>query len=193
MCESSDTGRAVKPFFRAKSVPFALCAVFMLLSFFARGWYYLDAGTKGLTLADAFFYVCIPLCACLLLPLLILFFGRTHPAYSFAAVIMGIAFFAYKALFFPSLTHTLLCLALYAAAGALWLLTVLGVIRTPWLLRAVFACPLLYHLIVTDAAKLFSGEPGGFMSWLPEISVLFIMAGLLCSAFSLGYTQKQWL
>ena len=116
----------------------------------------------------------------------VVFFGRKLPQLTALPVAMGVAFFAYKALGFPSRVHTALCLLLYAGVLALYALTVFGVIRTKYLLYPLFGLPFLYHLFVEDTQKYFFAEPPvPVFEWLPEISVLCIMASLFFISVSL--------
>ncbi len=116
----------------------------------------------------------------------VVFFGRKLPQLTALPVAMGVAFFAYKAIGFPSRVHTALCLILYTGVFALYTLTVFGVIRTKYLLYPLFGLPFLYHLFVEDTRKYFFAEPPvPVFEWLPEISVLCIMASLFFISVSL--------
>jgi hypothetical protein len=90
-------------------------------------------------------------------------------------------FFAAKALTFPSLIHTVLCLCLYALVAALYTATVTGRVPTQKLLWLLFGLPMLYHIFVEDRQKL--GWP--LHDWLPELSVLCCMASLLCISLAM--------
>jgi hypothetical protein len=88
---------------------------------------------------------------------------------------LGCIFFALKALTFPSLLHTLLCLCLYTLVLVLYTATVTGTIPTQRLLIPLFALPLLYHIFVEDMGRAWTLWP-----LLQELSVLCCMAALLC-------------
>ena len=96
-------------------------------------------------------------------------------------VLMGVVFFMVKAFTFETMTHTVLCLILYTAVLVIYSLTIFGIIRTKYLLYPLFGLPLLYHIFVEDMQIYILAEPPvPFFEWLPEISVLCIMAALLC-------------
>jgi len=97
---------------------------------------------------------------------------------------LGCAFFALKALTFPSVLHTVLCLCLYALVLVLYTATVTGRVPTQKLLIPLFALPLLYHIFVEDMQKTWT-----LHTFLPELSVLCCMAALLC--ISLAMKKKN--
>ena len=85
---------------------------------------------------------------------------------------------------------TVLCLCLYALVAVLYTATVTGRVPTQKLLWPLFALPLLYHIFVEDLQLyVFAEPPVPYFEWLPEISVLLIMAGLLC--VSLGLERRK--
>ena len=62
----------------------------------------------------------------------------------------------------------------------------LGWLPTKKLLYPLFGLPLIYHLLVEDPGKYFFADPPvSVWDWLPELSVLCIMAGLLSLSVSL--------
>jgi len=101
------------------------------------------------------------------------------------AVVIGVAFFILKAQTFAPL-HKTLCTILYIAVLVLFTSTVLGLLPTKKLLYPLFGLPLIYHILVEDTQLYFFAEPPvPVWDWLPEVSVLCIMAGLLCLSVSL--------
>ena len=77
--------------------------------------------------------------------------------------------------------HIILCLCLYTLVLVLYCLTVFGIIPTKKLLYPLFGLPLLYHVFIEDMKNYILAQPPvPIIEWLPEISVLLIMAGLLC-------------
>ena len=69
---------------------------------------------------------------------------------------------------------------------ALYTLTIFGVIRTKVLLYPLFGLPLAYHIFVEDMQLYILADPRPpFAEWLPEISVLCIMASLLAVSFAI--------
>ena len=97
---------------------------------------------------------------------------------------LGCAFFALKALTFPSLVHTILCLCLYTLVLVLYTATVTGRVPTQRLLIPLFALPLLYHIFVEDMGREWTLYP-----LLQELSVLCCMAALLC--LSIAMKKKE--
>ena len=156
----------------------ALCLLsmaLMLLSAAARLWYYLaDPVATAMTLsqADIFLLVGLPVFSAAL-------FGRRTIVPLTAPVAGFVVFFLYKALSFSSVLHTVLCSILYLAVLVFFLLTALGVLRTRIFLLLLAGLPLLVHIIMD-----FSDYEGFFL-FLPELSVLLLMASLLCLALRL--------
>lgn len=114
---------------------------------------------------------------------------RLTVEYTALGVLFGVVFFIIKALSFPSRLHTILCIILYLTVLGLYSATVFGLLPTKKLLYPLFGLPLLYHIFVEDMKLYVLAEPRvPYFEWLPEISVLLIMAGLLC--ISLGLEQR---
>jgi len=97
---------------------------------------------------------------------------------------LGCVFFAIKALTFPSILHTVLCLCLYALVAVLYTATVTGRVPTQKLLWPLFGLPLLYHIFVEDMQKEWTPH-----TFLPELSVLCCMVALL--SVSLAMKRKD--
>ena len=128
----------------------------------------------------------LPLVAAAVFLWVVLRRGETHTGCTVLSVLCGVVFFIVKALSFPSRLHTVLCILLYLTVLSLYSLTVLGRIPTKTLLYPLFGLPLLYHIFVEDTKLyLFADPPVPFLQWLPEISVLMIMASLLCISVAL--------
>ena len=155
----------------------ALCLLsmaLMLLSAAARLWYYLaDPVATAMTLSQADLY-----------PVLLALFGRRTIVPLTAPVAGFVVFFLYKALSFSSVLHTVLCSILYLAVLVFFLLTALGVLRTRIFLILLAGLPLLVHIIMDLS------DYEGFFLFLPELSVLLLMASLLCLALRLRPSGK---
>ena len=52
-------------------------------------------------------------------------------------------------------------------------------------LGLVFTLPLLYHIFVEDLAKLRAPVPPTLVEWMPEFSVLLIMAALATATWGM--------
>ena len=133
--------------------------------------------------------VALPIGSALLLIAFVWLFGRRALWTTFIPVILGAVFFIVKSLGFESMVHTVLCILLYAAVIALYTGTVFGVIRTKWILAALFGLPFLYHIFVEDLPALRdTANPVSFSGGMQEMSVLCIMLGLFCLALSMKKT-----
>ena len=132
-----------------------------------------------LSQADIFLLVGLPVFSAALYPVLLALFGRRTIVPLTAPVAGFVVFFLYKALSFSSVLHTVLCSILYLAVLVFFLLTALGVLRTRIFLLLLAGLPLLVHIIM-DLSDYES-----FFLFLPELSVLLLMASLLCLALRL--------
>ena len=117
--------------------------------------------------------------------------GRQAKAGVLTALVLGVAFFLIKATTFSPL-HQALCTLLYLTVLALFSATLLGFLSTKKLLYPLFGLPLLFHIFVEDPGKyIFANPPVPVWDWLPEISVLCIMAGLLSLSVCLECTPEK--
>lgn len=132
-----------------------------------------------LSQADIFLLVGLPVFSAALYPVLLALFGRRTIVPLLAPVAGFVVFFLYKALSFSSVLHTVLCTILYLAVLVFFLLTALGVLRTRIFLLLLAGLPLLVHIIMDLS------DYEGFFLFLPELSVLLLMASLLCLAIRL--------
>ena len=156
-----------------------LSALFMACSAVVRiVW---AAGEPSLTRSILWLQVVLPLAANVSFVAILFRDGRERLYRSAIPVWLGCVFFAVKALGFPSLIHTVLCLLLYGLVAVLYTATVTGYVPTQKLLWMLFGLPMLYHIFVEDTQK--AGWP--VHDWLPEISVLCCMAALLCISLAM--------
>ena len=133
--------------------------------------------------------IALPIGSALLLIAFVWLLGKRALWTTFIPVILGAVFFIVKSLGFESMVHTVLCILLYAAVIALYTGTVFGVIRTKWILAALFGLPFLYHIFVEDLPALRdTANPVSFSSGMQEMSVLCIMLGLFCLSLSMKKT-----
>ena len=156
---------------------------FMTVSAAVRLWYYLS---EPLTGSIVILHLFGPITAAILFILGILSGERYVKPLTIAAVVFGVGFFILKARTFAPM-HRLFCTSLYHAVLYLYLLTVEGVLPTKKLLYPLFGLPLLYHIFVEDMQLyILADPPVPVWDWMPEISVLCIMAAL----FSLTFAMK---
>lgn len=137
------------------------------------------------------FQFLMPLLAAILFYIFVIFFGRKRFALTCIPVFLGVAFFVIKSLGFPSVVHTVLRILLYSLVAALYTLTATGIIPTKIPALLVFGLPFIYHLFVEDMKKYVFASPAvPFVEWLPEISVLYIMAALFFISLSMKKAQR---
>lgn len=171
------------PFAWAACFFMLLCALFRLVYFVGR----------PMTPLVFWVHFLLPLLACVLFWAAVWIFGARCAPFSALSVLLGVVFFIVKALDFPSRIHTILCVLLYLLVLALYTLTVFGVIPTKVLLYPLFGLPLLVH-IGMDIVEALSAEVAlPFTEWLPELSVLCIMAGLLSLSAALKKQTRETL
>lgn len=187
MVEAAGKTREKRPrarFYLERSSAWAqVCIIFMLLSAIFRLF-----GVWGMW-EDEFFrntQILLPLCFNLLYALFVFLFGKRGFFMSIIPALMGVAFFIIKALGFDSWLHTVLCIILYLAGAVIYSGTVLGFIRTKWLLPLLAGLPFLYHIFIEDLARLRDTvNPMTLSEGLQELSVLCIMAALFCVGMGL--------
>jgi len=176
--EGRDTVKRSKFYIDRNTSAAYLALLFMAASAIIRVIYYSVTPMTPLVFWVHFVNV---IAAAVVFAVAVIVFGERCPQLTAIPVLMGVVFFMVKAFTFETLIHTVLCLILYTAVLVLYTLTVFGIIRTKYLLYPLFGLPLLYHIFVEDMQIYILADPQPpFFEWLPEISVLCIMAALLC-------------
>ena len=128
----------------------------------------------------------LPIFCCLLMTLCIILFGRKGFFLSVIPVMLGMVFFIWKALYYPSWVNTVICVVYNLAVAVIYTGTVFGWIPTKWLLAPMFALPFLYRVSVIDIPALSNkAEPVLFSDGMQELSILGILAGMFCVAMAL--------
>lgn len=153
----------------------------MALSLLARLIFYVPAGLSGF---DWWVYLGIPGVASLWFPAALILWGRRTLLPTCVSVLGGVFYFLVKAFTFAHWWHTLLCCILYLAVLVLYTLTVTGVLPTKKLLYPLFGLPLAFHLFVEDIF-VYVLPGASLQQWLPELSVLTIIASLLCAGLAM--------
>ncbi len=116
--------------------------------------------------------------------------GRAVKGGCLAAVALGVAFFLVRARTLAPV-HRGLCTLLYLMVFLLFYATVLGFLPTKKLLFPLFGLPFLYHLFVEDPKLYFFAHPPvPVWDWLPELSVLCIMAALFFLTFGMKCEKR---
>lgn len=166
------------PYIIERKNPFSIISVIcMLVCIVLRIFYYT---VKGFDTFEFITLLLLPLLSAVIFIAIVLFFGKTYAAATSVSVFLGVVFFIIKSFSFESVIHTALCIILYIVVLVLYTLTIFGIIPTKKLLYPLFGLPLLYHIFVEDMKLYILAEPPvPFLEWLPEISVLLIMSGLL--------------
>lgn len=82
-----------------------------------------------------------------------------------------------------SFRHHAAAILLYLAVVVLWLLTVIYVIKTKWVLVVLFILPFIKHIVMDDL-PIFLGKAPMISAdmWLKEVSMLLTMVALSCCA-----------
>lgn len=173
-----------------KSLLVRLAAVLMLLSAMFR-----IIGCWGFwkTQSECFGYmqVLLPIVCNIAFAAMILYCGEKHFSLTLIPVLMGVAFFVVKATdmkVFPMLV----CVIVSVLAGVIYFATVLGIVKTKWLLAAAVGVPLLYQLIFRDGATLLAKENAMTMDeFIPELSILCILISLLLVVFAMKKKKPE--
>lgn len=164
-----------------------LSCILMAVSAMVRLWHYLPA---DLTAGIVILHLLLPVSACLMFILGTIANGKWLIPCSVTAVVLGIVFFILKAFSFTPV-HQALCTLLYLTVLILYTLTVTGYIPTKKLLYPLFGLPLIYHIFVEDLSLYVFADPAvPVWDWMPEISVLCIMAALFSQAFAMKVMER---
>ena len=158
-------------------VAFALAVPFRLLG-------YADKITEpiyGIT------QVLLPVLCSVLMIVVMIKKGKNALWLSVIPVGLGVLSFMFKLFIDPrevSFLHHAAAILLYSAVIVLWLLTVIYVIKTKWVLVILFILPFLKHTL-TDDLPIFLGKAPMISAdmWYKELSMLLTMVALsLCAA-----------
>ena len=165
-----------------RRLPTRLAIGFMALSALLRLTYYI---AKPLPLPGMLLHLGLPVSAAIIFVFAVCLRGSSTVLPTIPSVLLGVIFFICKATAFAPL-HRTLCTVLYIAVLLLYSLTLPGIIPTKVLLYPLFSLPLLYHIFVEDTKLYFFAQPPvPVFDWFPELSVLSIMAALLCISIAL--------
>lgn len=160
-----------------------LSCLFMLMSACSRIAYF-RRERDGMSRSARFIHIVLPLSCNILYALTLPLLGKHALWATSLPVVLGTLFFALKAQTFGKI-HKLLCRLLYLAVAALYTCTVTGVIPTQRLLIPLFGLPLLFHLTDDLLSLRRVNDKPSLHTYLPEISVLLIMASLLFASISI--------
>ncbi len=130
--------------------------------------------------------VLLPVLCSVLMIAVIIFKGKDAFWLSVIPVALGVISFMVKLFIDPrkvSFLHHAAAIVLYLAVIVLWLLTVLYVIKTKWVLVILFILPFFKHLLMDDL-PIFLGKAPMISAdmWFKELSMLLTMVALsLCA------------
>ena len=131
--------------------------------------------------------VLLPVLCSVLMIAVIIAKGKKAFWLSVIPVSLGVISFMVKLFIDPrkvSFLHHAAAIVLYLAVIVLWLLTVLYIIKTKWVLVILFILPFIKHLVMDDI-PIFLGKAPMIAAdmWYKEISMLLTMVALsLCAA-----------
>jgi len=166
-----------------------LGCIIMAASAVLRLIYYL---TEPCSFSAMLIHMILPVSAAFLYIAGVLAEGKWGIPITVGAVWLGILFFILKAFIMFTPLHRNLCTILYITVFTVYTLTALGYIPTKKLLYPLFGLPLLFHIFVEDTRDyLFADPPVPYFDWIPEISVLCIMAALFCAAVAMQCEKIQ--
>ncbi len=119
--------------------------------------------------------------------------GKTAFWLSVIPVALGVISFMFKLFIDPrsvSFLHHAAAVLLYLAVIVLWLLTVLYVIKTKWVLVILFILPFIKHLFMDDL-PIFLGKAPMISAdmWYKELSMLLTMVALSLCALAFKKTS----
>jgi len=163
-----------------KSPLILTAAAFLAISFALRLFWCIHWNTT-----DAFVFpsqVLLPLFSCVLFLVCLFCWGKTKLWTTFIPAFLGVLFFILKATGFIW-WHQLLCTLLYLLVAVLYGLTVFGVAPIRKLLIPLFSLPLAFHIFIEDL--IIKWDTHTAETWIQEISVLCIMAALLCISLAM--------
>lgn len=128
----------------------------------------------------------LPVGSSILFVLILRFLGDKALSLTILPVLAGAAFFVIRALGFENMLQIVLCIALCVLTVVLYILTVIGVIRTKWILVPLFAAVLGYRIFVEDLMALRdTANPVLFADGMLELSTICILLGLLFTTLAL--------
>ncbi len=160
--------------------PFAYTAALLLFaSAIIRGLYFLISDVSP-SLSVFFVHLVIPVGSCVAMGITLMS-RKNSLVPTVWPMLFGVLFFMLKALDFE-LWHCVFCISLYAAFALVYILTVHGVLGSRIPLMLMCALPFLFHVFVQD---IFLSPPAGFIDFLPELSVLFIMVAIFIEAWAM--------
>ncbi|MCQ2427306.1 MAG: hypothetical protein MJ137_02735 [Clostridia bacterium] len=154
--------------------PYAIIAALLMffsaaLSTVSYAWYSFAFDWKEIAVG----YV-LPVTACVIMAIMLLS-RKNNLMPTIIPMLIGVVYFALRSVNLEVWQCVLSCV-LYASFAIIYILTVSGFLdsRTP--LMVISGAPLLFRIFVVD---IFVNDYSDFLSFLPELSVLFILAAIV--------------
>jgi len=154
--------------------PYAIIAAILMffsaaLSTVNYAWYSFDFDWREITVGFV-----LPVLACVIMAVMLLS-RKNNLMPTIIPMLIGVVYFALKSVRL-ALWECVLCCVLYASFAIVYILTVSGFLdsRTPLMIMS--GVPLLFHVFVLD---IFVYDFSGFLSFMPELAVLFILLALV--------------
>ena len=158
-------------------IAFALAVPFRLVGYADKLW----EPMYGIT------QVLLPVLCSVLMIAVMIKKGKDALWLSVIPVFLGVLSFMFKLFIDPrsvSFWHHAAAILLYLAVVVLWLLTVIYVIKTKWVLVVLFILPFFKHILMDDLPIFLEKSPMiPADMWLKEVSMLLTMVALsFCAA-----------
>ena len=160
--------------------PFAYTAALLLFASALIRVIYFFISDITLDLPTLFIHLLLPVGCCAVMGVMLMS-RKNSLVPTVWPMLFGVLFFMLKSLDF-SLWHCVFCMSIYAAFALIYILTVHGVLGSRIPLMLMCALPFLFHVFVLD---IFLSPPAGFIAFLPELSVLFIMVAIFIEAWAM--------
>ena len=132
--------------------------------------------------------VVLPLFSCASFHVCLFRWGKAQLWTTFIPAFLGVLFFILKAAGFVW-WHQLLCTLLYLLVAVLYGLAVFGIAPIKKLLIPLFSLPLAFHIFIEDL--IINRDTHTAAAWIQEISVLCIMAALLCISLAMKEVPRN--
>lgn len=137
---------------------------------------------------DRFFLITqiiLPLVSAALFILCLRLGGEKLLVMSCVPVLMGAAFFVFRALGFETVLNTVLSISAAVVCALAYTFTVVGIIRTKWILPPLFALCFIFHVAVVDVAALRNtADPVLFSEGMQELSLLCTLLSMLMASLA---------
>lgn len=140
----------------------------------------------------------LPLAFCALMVLCIVLFGKNHFWLSVLPMVIGVLFFILRGISEDNILaqkpgdwSTAIHICVYLLVLALYSCAVLRFSVLKWVLIPVYILGSVYHIISEDYPALVGGANLSFSSVMNELSILFVVLGLIFTAFAIRTASAE--